>query len=81
VIVLVPITFRVPAVLVFIPPLMTLTPAMLAYVVQFTTLVIGLPAVAPVSFDCLVQIMFCVDYPSLTSVHVFRLKVRDRGRK
>jgi len=41
VVVLVPIAFRVPAVLVFIPPLMPLTPATLPRIVQFTTLVIA----------------------------------------
>jgi len=81
VVVLVPVALCVPAVLVFIPPLMPLTPATLADIVQFATLVISLPAVAPVSFDCLVQLMFCVSDPALTSVHVFRLKARDRGGK
>jgi hypothetical protein len=71
----------VPPVLVFIPPLMPLTPATLADIVQFTTLVIGLPAMASVSFDCLVQIMFGANDPALTSVHVFRMKARYRGGK
>jgi hypothetical protein len=57
VVVLVPIAVRVPAVVVFIPPLMPLTPATLARVVQFTTLVICLFAVAPVFVDCLVEFM------------------------
>ena len=59
-VVLVPITVRVPAVLVFIPPLMPLTPATLARFVQFTTLVICLFAVASVFVDCLMEFMLRV---------------------
>jgi hypothetical protein len=81
VVVLVPIAFRVPAVLVFIPPLMPLTPATLAHIVQFTTLVVRLPAIASVSFHCLVEIMFCVRDPTLASVEVFRQKTRHRSAK
>jgi len=51
VVVLVPIAVRVPAVVVFVPPLMPLTPATLPRVVQFTTLVICLAAVASVSVN------------------------------
>ena len=67
-IVLVPIAFLVPAVLVFLPPLMPLTPATLPRIVQFTTLVICLSAVPSVSLDCLVEFMVCMSDPALTSV-------------
>ena len=80
-VVLAPIAFRVPAVLVFIPPLMPLTPATLPRVVQFTTLVICLSAVASVFLDCLVEFMFCVSYSALTSVEVFCLKARHCSAK
>jgi hypothetical protein len=43
---LVPIAVLVPAVLVFIPPLMPLTPATFSRTMQFTALVICLFAVA-----------------------------------
>jgi hypothetical protein len=81
VVVLVPIAFRVPAALVFIPPPMTLPPATLPRIVQFTTLVICQPAVWPVSPDCLVEFMFCVSDPALTSVEGFCLKARHCGAK
>jgi len=79
VVVLVPIAFLVPAVLVFIPPLMALTPAMFPCRVQFPTLVICLSAVAPVSFDCFVEFMLRVDDSALASVDIFRLKARQCG--
>lgn len=81
VVVVVPITFRVPAVLVLLPPLMPLTPATLPRIVQFTTLVICLFAVASVSFNCLVEFVFCVSDSALTSVHVFCLKARHCDQK
>jgi hypothetical protein len=75
-VVLVPIAVRVPAVVVFIPPLMPLTPATLPRVVQFTTLVICLFAVASVFVDCLVEFMLRVSDSALTSVLVFCLQAR-----
>ena len=81
VIVLVPIAFRVPATLVFLPPLMPLTPATLPRIVQFTALVICQPAVASVSPDCLVEFMVCVSNSALTLVEVFCLKARHYGAK
>jgi hypothetical protein len=81
VIVLVPITIRVPAALVFIPPPMTLPPAALPRTVQFPTLVICQSAVASVSLDCLVEFMFCMSDPALTSVEGFCLKARHCGAK
>jgi hypothetical protein len=81
VVVLVPIALGVPAMLVFIPPAVPLAPATLAFVVQFTTLVICLSAVASVFLDCLVEFMFCVSDSALTSVEVFCLKARHCGAK
>ena len=80
-IVLIPIVFLVPAVLVFLPPLMPLTPAMLPRIMQFTTLVICLSAVASVSLDCLVEFVVCVSDSALTLVEVFCLKARHYGGK
>jgi len=71
VIVLVPIAVRVPAVLVFIPPLMPLTPATFSRIVQFTTFVICLSAVASMSINGLVEFMFRVSDSALTPVEVF----------
>jgi hypothetical protein len=76
VVVLVPIMFLVPAAVVFLPPLMPFMPAMLPRFVQLTTLVICLSAVASMFLDCLVEFMFCVSDPALTSVEVFCLKAR-----
>ena len=80
-VVLVPITILVPAVVVFIPPLMPLPPATLPRVVQFTTLVICLIAIASVSVNCLVEFMLRVSDSTLTSGLVFCLKARHWGAK
>jgi hypothetical protein len=81
VVVLIPIAFLAPAVLVFIPPLMPFAPATLPRRVQFTTFVICLSAVASVFFDCLVEIMLRANDPALASVDSFRLKARRCGAK
>ena len=73
-IVLVPIAVPVPAVLVFIPPLMPLTPATFSRIVQFTTLVICLFAVASMFLNGLVEFMFRMSDPALTLVGVFCLE-------
>jgi hypothetical protein len=80
-VVLVPIAFLVPAALMFTPPLMPLTPATLSCIVQFPTLVICNHAVRSESSDCLVEFMFCVNDPALTSVEGFGLKARHCGAK
>ena len=77
----VPIAILVPAALVFVPPLMPLTPATLSRVVQFAALVICLLAVAPVFLDCLVEFMIRVSYSAPTSVEIFGLKTRHCGAK
>jgi hypothetical protein len=71
VIALVPITFRVPAVLVFIPPSVTLAPAALSCRMQFATLVIRLPAVPSVVLDGFVQFMLSMLHAALAPVDVF----------
>src|ERR1700687_830980 len=71
VVVLVPIAFRAPAVLVLVPPAMLLTPATLARGVQFTTLVIGLAAVPSVPLDGLVEIMLSMRNSPLAAFNVF----------
>jgi len=81
VIVLIPVVFLVPAALVFLPPLMPLTPTMLPRIMQFTTLVICLSTVASVSLDCLVEFVVCVSDSALTFVKVFCLKARHYGGK
>ena len=73
VVVLVPVAICAPAVFVFIPPPMLLTPATLARIMQFSALVICLVAVASVFLDCFVEFMLGVSDPALTSVLVFRL--------
>ena len=77
VVVLVPIAFLVPAVFMFIPPLMPFAPAMLPRGMQFATLVICASAIAPVFVDSLVELMFCVDDSALAPVNIFRLKTRQ----
>jgi hypothetical protein len=79
VVVLVPVAFRVPAVLMFIPPSMPLTPATLTDLVQFTTFVIRPLAVASVLLDCIVEFVLGVRDPTLTSVEVFCAKAWHRG--
>jgi hypothetical protein len=81
VVVVVPVMFLVPAAVVFLPPLMPFMPAMLPRFAQLTTLVICLSAVVSVFLDCLVEFMFCVSDPALTSVEVFCLKARHCGAK
>ncbi len=81
VVVLVPIPVRVPAVLVFIPPLVPLTPATLPRIVQFTTLMICLFAVASVFVNYLVEFMLRVSDSALTAVLIFCLKARYSGAK
>jgi hypothetical protein len=81
VVALVPVAICVPAVVVFIPPPMLLTPATLPRIVQFTTLVVCLAAVASVFLDCFVEFMVGVGDPALTSVLVFCLKAWHCGAK
>jgi hypothetical protein len=81
VIVLVPIALGVPAVLVFVPPLMALAPASLARNVQFAALVISLPAAASMVFNSFVQVVFGVSNALLAAVGIFCVKARRYGKK
>ena len=55
VIVIIPIAFRVPAMLVFIPPSMDAGPAVLPRFMQFLTRALGLPALVAMPCHGLVQ--------------------------
>ena len=79
VVVLVPVAFGVPAVLVLIPPAMLFTPATLPRFVQFTTLVVGLRAVPSVSLDGLVEFVLGVNDSALAVVDVFCVSSRHCG--
>jgi hypothetical protein len=81
VVVFVPVAICAPAVFVFIPPPMLLTPATLPRIVQFTTLMICLAAVPSVSVNCLVKGMLGVSDPALTSCLVFCLQAGRCGAK
>jgi hypothetical protein len=81
VVVLVPIAVGVPAVFVFVPPPMTLTPATLPSLVQFTSLMLRLGAVASVFLDGFVKLMFGVNNPALAAVVVFGVKPRYCSEK
>jgi hypothetical protein len=81
VVVLVPVAFGVPAVLVLVPPLMKFTPAMLASFVQFVALAICLAAVPPMFFDGLVQFMLGVFDAALAALAVVGVNSRDRGEQ
>jgi hypothetical protein len=78
---LVPIVFRPPAVFVLIPPAVLLAPATFSRRVQFTTFVIGLPAVASMALDGLVEIMLGMSHPALAAVDVFRVKAGSGSKE
>jgi hypothetical protein len=71
----------VPAVLAFVPPLVTFPPATLPRLVQFMTLVICLPAVASMPLDSLMEFVFRVSDPALTPVVGFCMKSWCRTKK
>lgn len=81
VVVLVPIAVGAPAVLVFIPPAMLLTPATLSGFMQFATLVICLFAVASMFLDGLVEFMLGVSDATLAAVDVLSMKARQCGEE
>jgi hypothetical protein len=74
VVVLVPVALGVPAVLVFVPPLVTFPPAPLPRLAQFSTLMLGLLAITSMPLDGLVELMIRVGNPALTPVLVFCMK-------
>jgi hypothetical protein len=81
VVVLVPVAFGVPAVVVFVPPAMLLTPATLAGLVEFVTAVIGLTAVASVVLDGLVEFVFGVSDAALAAVDGLGVKPGHCGEE
>jgi hypothetical protein len=81
VVVFVPIAVGAPAVLVFIPPAMLLTPATLSGFMQFPTLVICLFAVASMFLDGLVEFMLGVSDATLAAVDVLSMKARHCGEE
>ncbi len=80
-IVLVPIAHLVPAVLVFIPPLVTLAPATLPRLVQFAALVVCLLAPASMTIDGFVQFMLRMHDTALAPVGTFRMKAWHCGEE
>jgi hypothetical protein len=81
VVVLVPIAVGPPAVLVFIPPAMLLAPASFSRRTKFAAFVIGLPAVAPMLLDGLVEFMIGMSHAALATVDVFCLKFGHCGER
>jgi hypothetical protein len=79
VIVLVPIPLGAPAVLVLVPPFVTLTPAALPGLVQFAAFVVGLGAVASMFLDGFVKLMLGMSHPPLAPVVIFSVNSRDCG--
>jgi predicted membrane protein len=55
---IVPITFGMPALIMFVPPSVVLIPTVFSSLVQLSPLVVGLAAVAAVFFDRLMQLVF-----------------------
>jgi len=70
VIVVIPIAFRVPATLVFIPPSMDAGPAVLPRLTQFPTRVLGLPALESMPGNGLVQLVVRARHAALAIVFV-----------
>jgi hypothetical protein len=73
-IVLVPITIGVPAVLVLVPPAVLVAPATFSRLMQSAALVIGLRAVASMPFDGAVEFMVGVNDSTLTAVDILGVK-------
>src|SRR5690348_12817499 len=80
VIVVVPITIRVPAVAVFVPPPMVLVPATFACFAQFMAGMVGLSAVPAMMLDGLVQFVIGLVNAPLTTAVVISIGAR-RGRE
>jgi hypothetical protein len=81
VVVLVPISIRAPAVFVFVPPPMLFAPATLARLMQLPPFVVGLPAMASVALNRLVQFVFGVFNATLAAVHIFCVQARRNAEK
>ena len=78
VIVVVPIAFRMPAMLVFIPPSMTDTPAMFPRLVEFMTPTFGLPAPGAMMLNGFVQSVVRASNAALAIVAIGAQKRRSR---
>jgi hypothetical protein len=76
-IVFVPIMFFMPAMLVFIPPAMMLTPTPFASFVQFPSFMLRLPAVTPMALNGLMQFMFGMHNAPLTLLHCLGMRARE----
>jgi hypothetical protein len=81
VIAVIPITVRVPAMPIFIPPTMAFPPATFASFTQLMPRMVRLPAVPAVVFDSLVQSVVCLDDAPLTAVIVMGEGTRRRAER
>ena len=79
VIVFVPVTLGVPAVLVFVPPAMLFAPATFADFMELAALVIGLTAIASMALDGAVEFMFLVGDAALAAVDLVGVQPWRRG--
>ncbi len=70
VIVIVPVTVAVPAVAVFIPPTMALSPAAFPRLMQFMPRMVRLPAVPTMMLDGFMQLVICLGDAPLAPVVV-----------
>ncbi len=77
----VPIALRMPAMLAFVPPLVTFPPATLPRLVQFSPLVLCFPAIASMLLDSLMDFVLRVSDPALAPVVAFRVKPRRCSEK
>jgi hypothetical protein len=77
VVVLVPVALGAPAVLVLVPPPMTLTPATLPGRVQFAAFVVGLGAVAAMFPNGFVKLMIGMSDAALAPVIILGVNSRD----
>jgi len=68
VIVIVPVTVAVPAVAVFIPPTMALSPAAFPRLMQFMPRMVRLPAVPTMMLDGFMQLVICLGDAPLAPV-------------
>jgi hypothetical protein len=77
---IVPVLLVVPALLIFVPPLVMLVPAAFPGFLQFMTGVIGLRTVRTVMVDGIVQFVIGVDDAVLALLLAFGVCARQRGK-
>jgi hypothetical protein len=80
VIVVIPITFRVPAVAVFVPPTMALVPAVLPRFTQFEACTIRLLALPTVMLHGFVEFVVRLGDAALAAMVVIRKRTRRSGK-